>query len=53
MPFLVDLWWFDAQNYGFYFWQRMLYQRVIFIKIGILFFPIFFLNFWVAFVVLG
>lgn len=48
IPFIVDLWWFDAQGYGFYFWQRMLYQSVVFIQVGIVFFLIFFLNFWVA-----
>ncbi|ADE14676.1 protein of unknown function UPF0182 [Nitrosococcus halophilus Nc 4] len=48
IPFLVDLWWFDAQGYGFYFWQRMLYQSVVFIEVGILFFLVFFLNFWIA-----
>ncbi|QBQ55799.1 UPF0182 family protein [Nitrosococcus wardiae] len=48
VPFLVNLWWFDAQDYGLYFWQRMLYQFVVFIQLSIIFFLIFFINFWVA-----
>ncbi|KFI23276.1 UPF0182 family protein [Nitrosococcus oceani] len=48
IPFLVDLWWFSAQDYEFYFWQRALYQLVVFIQVSIVFFLIFFVNFWVA-----
>lgn len=46
--FLVDLWWFDSLGYVLYFWQRLLYRYVIFISVTLLFFLIFFLNFWVA-----
>lgn len=46
--FLVDLWWFDALGYGLYFWQRLLYRYVIFAGVTLLFFLVFFLNFWVA-----
>lgn len=46
--FLVDLWWFQSLNYGFYFWQRLLYRYLVFAGFTLLFFLIFFLNFWVA-----
>lgn len=45
---LVDMWWFDALGYQFYFWQRMLYRYVIFASVSLFFFLIFFLNFRVA-----
>ncbi len=45
---LVDIWWFDALGYHFYYWQRILYKYVIFSSVSIVFFLIFFLNFWVA-----
>ncbi|MGA7875953.1 MAG: UPF0182 family protein [Desulfoferrobacter sp.] len=46
--FLVDLWWFQSLNYGFYFWQRLLYRYLVFAGFTLLFFLIVFLNFWVA-----
>jgi uncharacterized membrane protein (UPF0182 family) len=46
--FLVDLWWFQSLNYGLYFWQRLLYRYLVFAGFTLLFFLIFFLNFWVA-----
>lgn len=46
--FFVDLWWFDSLGYSFYFWQRLLYRYVIFAGVTLLFFLVFFLNFWVA-----
>jgi hypothetical protein len=46
--YLVDIWWFDSLGYGFYYWQRLLYRYVIFGLVTLLFFLIFFLNFWVA-----
>ncbi len=45
---LVDLWWFDSLGYGFYFWQRMLYRYAVFVVVTLLFFLVFFLNFWIA-----
>ncbi len=48
VDFLVDLWWFDSLGYAFYFWQRLLYRYVVFGSVTLLFFLIFFLNFWVA-----
>jgi uncharacterized membrane protein (UPF0182 family) len=46
--FLVDLWWFDSLGFGIYFWQRLLYRYLIFASVTVVFFLIFFLNFWVA-----
>jgi uncharacterized protein len=46
--YLVDIWWFDSLGYGFYYWQRLLYRYVIFAAVTLVFFLIFFLNFWVA-----
>jgi uncharacterized protein len=46
--FLVDMWWFNALGYGFYFWQRKLYSSVVFIGVTAFFFLVFFLNFKVA-----
>ena len=46
--FLVDLWWFDSLGYYVYFWQRMLYRYAVFAAVGLVFFAIFFLNFWIA-----
>jgi uncharacterized membrane protein (UPF0182 family) len=46
--FLVDEWWFQSLGYGFYFWQRLLYRYLVFAAFTVLFFLVFFLNFWVA-----
>jgi len=46
--FLVDLWWFDALGFRLYFWQRLLYRYVIYAAVTVVFFIIFFLNFWIA-----
>lgn len=46
--FVVDLWWFNALDYGLYFWARMLYQSLIFLVVTLFFFLLFFLNFWVG-----
>ena len=48
IDYLVDIWWFDALGYGFYYWQRMLYRYAVFAAVTLLFFLIFFLNFWIA-----
>ena len=45
---LVDIWWFDSLGYLFYYGQRMLYRYLVFAGVSLLFFLIFFLNFWVA-----
>lgn len=48
IDYLVDIWWFDALGYGFYYWQRVLYRYAVFALVSIFFFLLFFLNFWVA-----
>jgi hypothetical protein len=48
IDYLVDIWWFDALGYGFYYWQRMLYRYAVFLAVMLAFFLIFFLNFWIA-----
>jgi uncharacterized protein len=46
--YLVDLWWFHSLGYEFYYWQRKLYRYLVFGSVSLLFFLIFFLNFWIA-----
>ncbi|MCE5241777.1 MAG: UPF0182 family protein, partial [Desulfobacteraceae bacterium] len=46
--YLVDIWWFESLGYLFYYWQRTLYRYVVFLSVTLLFFLIFFLNFWIA-----
>lgn len=46
--FLVDLWWFFSLDYGGYFWLRLLYRYIFSGGIILLFFLIFFFNFWIA-----
>ena len=46
--YLVDIWWFESLGYAFYYWQRLLYRYLVFASVTVLFFLIFFLNFWVA-----
>jgi len=46
--FLVDIWWFDSIGYEAYYWQRTLYRYAVLASVSIIFFLIFFLNFWVA-----
>lgn len=45
---LVDIWWFDALGYGLYYWQQLLYRYAVFAGVMLLFFLVFFLNFWIA-----
>jgi uncharacterized protein len=45
---LVDFWWFDALGYQFFYWQRTLYQYVVFAAVTLFFFLLFFVNFWIA-----
>ncbi|RKT42831.1 UPF0182 family protein [Thiocapsa rosea] len=46
--FIANLWWFQALDYGFYFWLRLLYQSVMFLVVTLFLFLVFFLNFWVG-----
>lgn len=51
--FIVDLWWFRALDYEPYFWLRLVYRYVVFFLATLLFFGIFFLNFWIGAKYLG
>ncbi len=46
--YFVDYWWFGSLGYESYFWERKLYQYAVLISVSLLFFLIFFLNFWVG-----
>lgn len=46
--YLVDIWWFESLGLGGYYWQRLLYRYVVFASVTLLFFILFFANFWVA-----
>jgi len=48
MDFLVNLWWFSSLGYKTYFYLRLTYRYLILGGFALLFFLIFFLNFWVA-----
>lgn len=48
ISYLVDIWWFNALGYGFYYWQRLLYRYTVFGAVSLFFFLIFFINFWFA-----
>ncbi len=48
VDFVVDLLWFNALHYEAYFWLRLMYKYIVFVSATLLFFLIFFLNFWVA-----
>ncbi len=51
--FVVDLFWFRSLHYQGYFWLRFIYKYLVFGGTVILFFLIFFLNFWIASAFLG
>jgi uncharacterized membrane protein (UPF0182 family) len=51
--FIVDFWWFSSLGYDQYFWQRLLYRYAVFFVVALLFFIIFFLNFWIGSKYLG
>lgn len=46
--FIVNLWWFDALHYQAYFWMRLLYRYAVLAGATLVFFAIFFLNFWIG-----
>ncbi|MFW6334918.1 MAG: UPF0182 family protein, partial [Desulfosalsimonas sp.] len=48
LDFLVDYWWFDSLGYGWYFFLRVFYKYLIFAGATLLFFLLFFINFWAA-----
>ena len=35
--YLIEIWWFDALGYNFYFWQRVLYRYAVFSFAAVLF----------------
>ncbi|MDY6822838.1 MAG: UPF0182 family protein [Thermodesulfobacteriota bacterium] len=45
VDYLVDIWWFSALGYGFYYWQRLLYSYTVFGAVFLIFFLFFFVNF--------
>ncbi len=45
---VVELWWYQSLGLGFYFWQRLLYNYVVFGMASALFFVFFYYNFKVA-----
>lgn len=45
IDYLVDVWWFSALGYGFYYWQRLLYSYTVFAAVFLIFFLFFFFNF--------
>jgi len=45
---LVDIWWYHALGYEFYFWQRMLYSYTVFSVVILVFAGLFFFNMRVA-----
>ena len=45
---LIDILWFQSLGYELYFWQRKLYRYLVFVSVSLLFFLIFFLNFWIV-----
>jgi len=48
LDFVVDRLWFQTLGYEGYFWLRLGYSYAVFAGVTLLFFLIFFLNFWVA-----
>jgi uncharacterized membrane protein (UPF0182 family) len=48
LDFFVDLWWFDSLGYEGYFLQRLSYKYITFLAVTLVFFVIFFFNFWIA-----
>jgi uncharacterized membrane protein (UPF0182 family) len=48
IDYMVNYWWFDSLGYAFYFVQRLFYRYLVFLSVTMLFFVIFFFNFWIA-----
>ncbi len=48
MDFVVDMWWFESLGYLTYFFQKATYKYLILASSTLVFFVIFFLNFWIA-----
>ncbi|WP_373501193.1 UPF0182 family protein [Desulfococcus sp.] len=48
LDFFVNLWWFDSQSLKGYYLLRLFYRYLIFAAVTLVFFSIFFFNFWIA-----
>ena len=48
IDFTVEMWWFRSLGYEAYFWLNLTYRYLILGVFSLLFFLVFFLNFWVA-----
>ena len=46
--FTVNMWWFRNLGFENYFWLRLGYRYLVFTIFTVLFFLIFFLNFWIG-----
>ena len=46
--YMIDIWWFNALGYGFYYWQRLLYSYTVFGTVTLVLFIFFFFNFRLA-----
>ena len=53
VDFVVDFWWFQSQDMGFYFLMRWLYRYIVFGLFTAIFFGIFVVNFWIASRIVG
>jgi uncharacterized membrane protein (UPF0182 family) len=45
---LVDIWWYNAIGYEFYFWKRLLYRYTVFVVVTLVFLGFFFFNLYMA-----
>jgi uncharacterized protein len=48
LDLLVDLWWFQSLKLEPYFWLRLLYRFILSGGATLLFFSLFYFNFWIA-----
>jgi uncharacterized protein len=48
LELVVDFWWFRSLNFEGYFWLKLLYRYIISGGVTLLFFLIFFINFWIG-----
>ena len=46
--FIVEIWWHRSLGYENFFWLRLGYKYIVFAAFTLLFFLIFFLNFWIG-----
>ncbi len=46
--FTVEMWWHRSLGYENFFWLRLGYKYIVFAAFTLLFFLIFFLNFWIG-----